>query len=153
MRTGLLAALPLRHLLPGTPTPNPNPKPPPNPNPNLCVIYHQESRGAAITVQAAFRGTKSRQDISQKADAAAKMQARMRGNFTREVTDYELVEFRAAAALQAVWRRHLACGMVCKLRWERRGKLKRTFSWSRQKMHCDCLLRLLTMTAYYDCIL
>ena len=94
-------------------------------------------------MQAAFRGTKSRQDISQKADAAAKMQARMRGNFnpkpnpnpdpnpnpnpdpnpnpspnpdpnpdpnqarmrgnfTREVTDYELVEFRAAAALQAV---------------------------------------------------
>ena len=119
----------------------------------LSVIYYQESRGAAITVQAAFRGIKSRQDISQKAEAAAKVQARMRGNFTREVTDYELVEFRAAAALQAVWRRHLACGMVCKLRWERRGKLKRTFSWSRQKMHCDCLLRLLTMTAYYDCIL
>ena len=28
-------------------------------------------------------------------------QARIRGNFTREVTDYELVEFRAAAQLQA----------------------------------------------------
>lgn len=27
-------------------------------------------------------------------------QARIRGNFTREVTDYELVEFRAAAQLQ-----------------------------------------------------
>ena len=90
----------------------------------LSVIYYQESRGAAITVQAAFRGTKSREDISQKAEAAAKVQARMRGNFTREVTDYELVEFRAAAALQSVWRRHLACGMVCRLRWEKQGKLK-----------------------------
>lgn len=99
----------------------------------LSVIYYQESRGAAITVQAAFRGTRSRQDISQKAEAAAKMQARMRGNFTREVTDYELVEFRAAAALQAVWRRHLACALACRLRWEKQGKLKRTFSWSRQK--------------------
>ena len=81
--------------------------------------------------QAAFRGTKSWQDIAQKAEAAAMLQARMRGNFTREVTDYELVEFRAAAALQAVWRRHLACGLACRLRWEKQGKLKRTFSWSR----------------------
>ena len=37
--------------------------------------------------------------------------------------------------LQAVWRRHLACGVVGRMRWEKQGKLKRTFSWSRQKMH------------------
>jgi hypothetical protein len=42
----------------------------------------------------------------------------MRGNFIREVTDYELVEFRAAAVLQAMWRRHLACAVAGRLRWE-----------------------------------
>ena len=120
----------------------------------LSLICFQESRGAAITVQAAFRGARSRGDIALKAEAAAKIGARVRGNFTREVTDYELVEFRAAAVLQAMWRltltltlnpnsnpnpnpnpkqamwrRHLACAVAGRLRWEKQGKLKRTFSW------------------------
>lgn len=98
----------------------------------LSVIYYQESRGAAITMQASFRGLKERRDIRQKTDAAAMLQARMRGNFTREVTDYELVEFRAATQLQSVWRRHLACGVVSKIRWERQSRLKRTFSWGKK---------------------
>ena len=42
-----------------------------------------------------------------------------------QVTDYELVEFRAAAQLQAVWRGHLSRALAVRLRWEKQSKLKR----------------------------
>ena len=100
------------------------------------LIYFQESRGAAITVQAAFRGARSRGDIALKAEAAAKIGARVRGNFTREVTDYELVEFRAAAVLQAMWRLTLTLTLTLSLTltWKEARSCSRLSTW-RSGMH------------------
>ena len=35
--------------------------------------------------------------------AASRLQARLRGNFTRDVTDVEWADFRCAAVVQAAW--------------------------------------------------
>mmetsp|Transcript_77529 Transcript_77529/g.153955 ORF Transcript_77529/g.153955 Transcript_77529/m.153955 type:complete len:260 (-) Transcript_77529:468-1247(-) len=68
--------------------------------------------------------------LRERAEAAARLQAVMRGQKTRDRTDEEIVKFRAAAKLQAVWRGHLARQFVDKLRYQGKSKLARTFSWS-----------------------
>jgi len=95
-----------------------------------ALANYQESRGAAITLQAAFRGMDNRVVQKERAEAAARVQAMMRGAKTRGRTDEDLVKFRAAAKLQSAWRRHLAYVYVGKLRWQGKSKLARTFSWS-----------------------
>ena len=96
-----------------------------------ALANFQENRGAAITIQAAHRGMRERGRLAFEANAAAVLQARIRGAFTREVTDFELVEYRAATYLQAQWRTHMACEFVAKLRWQKQSRLKRTFSWNK----------------------
>jgi len=95
-------------------------------------IQYLESRGAAITIQASFRGLDNRTIQRERAAAAAKLQALMKGRKTRETTDNDLVTFRAAARLQSVWRGHLARGYVEKLQWQSKSRLQRTFSWGKK---------------------
>ena len=57
----------------------------------------------AAPEQAAFRGMDNRVVLRERAEAAARLQAVMRGQKTRDRTDEEIVKFRAAAKLQAVW--------------------------------------------------
>ena len=60
--------------------------------------------------QASYRGRHARLEKQRQDEAVAKLQERIRGNYTREVTDYELVEFRAAAMLQSHWCAHTPPG-------------------------------------------
>ena len=53
--------------------------------------------------QAANRGMVQRIENREAAYAAARLQARLRGNFTRDVTDVEMVDFRCATAIQTMW--------------------------------------------------
>jgi len=99
----------------------------------IALVQYQESRGAGITIQAAARGMSTRMYQREQAAAAARLQARLRGNFTRDVTDYELVDFRCAAMLQAVWRGKVARAFANKLRNQKKAGLKRSFSWNRSK--------------------
>lgn len=50
----------------------------------------------------------------------------------RAPTNAELEEYRAISLLQAVWRAHLARGVVSRLRDQKQSKLKRSFSWSKK---------------------
>ena len=83
-----------------------------------AIANYQESRGAAITLQAAFRGMDNRLVLKDQSDAAAKLQAVLKGRKTREKTDDELIMYRAVSRLQAVWRGHLARSYSDKLRWQ-----------------------------------
>ena len=53
--------------------------------------------------QAVLRGWEKRTVMRERAEAAARLQAVLRGKQTREMTDDDMVEFRALARLQAVW--------------------------------------------------
>jgi hypothetical protein len=97
-----------------------------------AIANYQESRGAAITLQAAFRGMDNRLVLKDQSDAAAKLQAVLKGRKTREKTDDELSMYRAVSRLQAVWRGHLARSYSDKLRWQSKSKLQRTFSWGKK---------------------
>eukprot|EP00316_Scyphosphaera_apsteinii_P002064 CAMPEP_0119348298 /NCGR_PEP_ID=MMETSP1333-20130426/108972_1 /TAXON_ID=418940 /ORGANISM="Scyphosphaera apsteinii, Strain RCC1455" /LENGTH=296 /DNA_ID=CAMNT_0007360877 /DNA_START=154 /DNA_END=1041 /DNA_ORIENTATION=- len=96
-------------------------------------MQYQRARGAAMSIQASYRGHAQREVNHEKAAAAARLQARLRGNFTRDVTDYELVDFRCAALLQAAWRGRMARQFVNRLKFQNQSRLKRTFSWGRNK--------------------
>lgn len=67
----------------------------------LCRRTHTDAHW--FRAQAVNRGYITRHSYQAQADAAARVQAQLRGNFTRDVTDYEIVDFRCAASLQAAW--------------------------------------------------
>ena len=95
------------------------------------IANYQESRGAAITVQAAFRGMGGRTEAQgeQEAMDQALMDA---GLIARPNNDEDLYAHKSVTKLQAVWRGHLARQFVDKLRWQSKSKLQRTFSWSKK---------------------
>ena len=95
------------------------------------IANYQESRGAAITVQAAFRGMGGRTEArgEQEAMDQALMDA---GLIARSNNDEDLYAHKSVTKLQAVWRGHLARQIVDKLRWQSKSKLQRTFSWSKK---------------------
>jgi len=97
------------------------------------MVHLQYSRGAAITMQAAYRGHRVR---GQMADAAAEEAARLedlRGQYVEQATEAELEEQAAVTVLQAAWRAHLARVFASKLRSQDKTRLKRSFSWKKGK--------------------
>lgn len=100
-----------------------------------AIASYQESRGAAITLQAAVRGMGNRfaqRERYHEMDATAKLQAALRGEYSDDQTDEEIAMYRAVARLQSVWRGHLARSFTDKLKWQSKSKLQRTFSWSKK---------------------
>jgi len=98
-----------------------------------AIASYQESRGAAITLQAAFRGMDDRAQQRDRREAAQALQVQESlGSPGSPTTPQETVAFQAVARLQAVWRGHLARTFVDKLRWQSKSKLQRTFSWGKK---------------------
>jgi len=90
-----------------------------------AIAQYQESRGAAITIQAAFRDQYSRAQMN----AAPNFLHTM----SPQTGDEEAAYRRASVVkLQAVWRGHLARAFTDKLRWQSKTKLQRTFSWGKK---------------------
>lgn len=97
-----------------------------------AICNFQESRGAAITLQAALRGMDQRLYTRQLLD-----QVRSQHSLAAEEhqlhSDEDNLEYLSATHLQAAWRAHLARQFVDKLRYSKMTRLQRTFSWSKKK--------------------
>jgi len=99
------------------------------------IASFQESRGAAITLQAAARRRSASQAYEAQRESTFAHQYNDPYNnqyqySTHDESVEEMERFRAMQQLQAVWRGHLARAYVDKLKYKSKSKLQRTFSWS-----------------------
>lgn len=86
----------------------------------------QESRGAAITLQAAMRRMRASRAYEEELAVTYQQQA----STQLEESTRHIRQYRAAQQLQTVWRGHLARTYVAKLKYKKQSRLQRTFSWS-----------------------
>jgi len=96
-----------------------------------AVANFQESRGAAITLQAVLRGMDARVVARDRMSAQRNLQAALHGR-QHYAEDIYSPQYQAAMRLQAVWRGHLARVFTDKLKWQSKSKLQRTFSWGKK---------------------